>query len=455
MTGSPRATLFLALQAHQPGVAGDVFSLDADSVFLGGGARNEAMREETALRIGLADPWASSSHARMAPAAGRWQLDDLSSRNGTFVNGQPVQSAVLVDHDVIEIGRSFFIYREGIEPVEVELPEWNAFRTLLPSLRRGFGELARIAPGRAPIVLQGEPGTGKELLAPAVHRLSGRYGPLIPFNCGELAEDVVAAELFGHIEGAVAWASEAAPGLIRASHAGTLFLDEVAQLPPSAQSALVRVLEEGAVLPIGGTAATPVDVRLIVATHRDLRVLVGEGKLREDLYHHLAGFTFQLPPLRERCEDLSLLIAPMLGAPPAGESGERTFLPEAARMLLGYDWPGNLRQLENSVAGALAAAGPGPVGPEHLPEAMRAALAGGASGATPAPIPASEAGRIDADTGGQEDTESEAQQRDQIDRLLEVHAGNIAAVGRQLGKTPSQVRRLIKRYGIDVDSYRR
>jgi DNA-binding NtrC family response regulator len=215
--------------------------------------------------------------------------------------------------------------------------------------------IERIAPTPASVLIRGETGTGKELVAEALHKLSPRAdGPLIKINCGALPENLVEAELFGHERGAFTGAERAKPGRFELADGGTLFLDEVGELPHAIQVKLLRVLQDGVVDRVGSTSSTTVDVRLIAATHRDLKVEVEEGRFREDLFYRLNVIDLVVPPLRERREDIPLLVdcfldrqADRLGRPRPAVS-ER-----AISALCGLSWPGNVRELENSVERAL------------------------------------------------------------------------------------------------------
>jgi DNA-binding NtrC family response regulator len=210
-------------------------------------------------------------------------------------------------------------------------------------------QVARVAPADCSIVLQGETGTGKERLARAIHAASPRsQGPFIAVNCGAVAPDLMASELFGHIRGAFTGADRNRVGLVARAHGGTLFLDELVEMPPAMQVALLRVIEERQVTAVGSTRPRRVNIRILSATHADLGRSVEHGEFREDLYHRLCVFTLQLPPLRERDADLALLSHHLLGKldPP------RSLCPEAAAALLTYSWPGNVRELDNVLRAA-------------------------------------------------------------------------------------------------------
>jgi transcriptional regulator with AAA-type ATPase domain len=235
-------------------------------------------------------------------------------------------------------------------------------------------QVRRAAPSGCPIVLLGETGTGKERLARAIHSYSGRgHGAFVPVNCGALAPELLTSELFGHVRGAFTGADTARDGLFVQAHRGTLFLDEVADMPTPMQVALLRALEAGVITPVGSARPRPVDVRVVSATNVDLEERVRAGKFREDLWHRLNVFVIGVPPLRERIDDLGLLAVHMLARLP----GQKELHPDALEVLARYRWPGNVRELENVLrAGSVLAEGPelDPSLMQRLLDSRRAAL---------------------------------------------------------------------------------
>jgi transcriptional regulator with GAF, ATPase, and Fis domain len=215
-----------------------------------------------------------------------------------------------------------------------------------PAHRRVLRDVRLVAPTRAAVLLRGESGTGKELIAGLIHQQSGRQGAFVPVNCAALPDALVESLLFGHRRGAFTGASEDSVGLVASAHGGTLFLDEVAELPLPAQAKLLRMLQLGAVLSVGETRERPVEVRVVAASHRDLRVAVTEGRFREDLFFRLAMFEIELPPLRERGRDVVLLARSYLERAP--DLRGRVRLSRSAETALSrYPWPGNVRELQN------------------------------------------------------------------------------------------------------------
>jgi transcriptional regulator with GAF, ATPase, and Fis domain len=237
--------------------------------------------------------------------------------------------------------------------------------------RAMFELVARVdlfAPSELPILVLGETGVGKELITERLHRASNRVGrPLVKVNCASLTESVVESELFGHERGAFTGAHARRVGVFEAADGGTLFLDELGELPLRTQAKLLRVLECGELVPVGGSRPRRVDVRVVAATHRDLEVLVRDGAFREDLYFRLSGVTLRVPPLRERLDEVDPLAdhfaaaaAARLGAVPPRLG------PDARRCLRAHDWPGNVRELRQVIERAVVMARGGVIGEEHL-----------------------------------------------------------------------------------------
>lgn len=282
------AFLYRVLDADRPTAPSARFCLAAvDEVIFGRSDARSASRVDEAgkrlLKLGIADRWMSGQHARLSRVMRAWVLEDTKSKNGVRRNGELVQQAELVDGDVIELGRTFFVFRAE-QPFAVELesealrPAAPGLATLSPSLSAQFDELVKLARSSVNIALCGPSGSGKEVVANAIHSISQRPGPFVAVNCGALPDELVESELFGHRKGAFSGALEDRAGLLRTAHGGTLLLDEVGDLPLDAQPVLLRVLQERAVMPVGGSKPLPVDLRVISATHRTLERLCEDRK---------------------------------------------------------------------------------------------------------------------------------------------------------------------------------
>jgi transcriptional regulator with PAS, ATPase and Fis domain len=231
-------------------------------------------------------------------------------------------------------------------------------------MREVFTVLNRIAPTEITVTLIGETGTGKDVLARAIHAGSARSaGPFAVFDCGAIAANLVESELFGHERGAFTGAHSSYAGAFERANGGTLFLDEVGELPLDLQSRLLRALENRSIRRVGGTGDRPIDVRVIAATNRDLKVGVAKNQFREDLYFRLAAAVVSVPPLRARIEDLPYIVPPLLAS--LGRRGI-TVDPDVYESLRGQSWPGNVRQLKNTLACALTFADDGVLDASHL-----------------------------------------------------------------------------------------
>lgn len=242
------------------------------------------------------------------------------------------------------------------------------------AMREVFEAIRRVAPTDTTVLVTGETGTGKEVVARAIHDLSGRSShSFIPVNCAALAEGLLESELFGHLKGAFTGASQDRQGLFAAAHRGTLLLDEVGDMSLRLQQRLLRVLQEKEVTPVGAVRPTRVDVRVVAATHRDLKEEVGAGRFRTDLFYRLNIFTIRLPPLRDRRGDIPLLIEAALGRirSRTAEDAKLTCSPFAVRLLRAYDWPGNVRELLGVMEGAAIRASGGRIEAQHLPPEIR------------------------------------------------------------------------------------
>ncbi len=442
--------LVLAMETQRPLAPAARFSLaGVDEVVIGRGPERAHKRfrdgDKGFLRIFVPDAWMSGEHARIVRSGDSWMVADANSKNGTFVRGARIQEARLSHADLVEAGSTIFLFRARAKAALKDPPDLSrsdfvdsprALATLSPSLRREFDMLPRISGSTVPVLVLGETGTGKEVIARTIHELSGRTGPFKAVNCGALPDTLIESELFGSKKGAFSGATEDRIGLVRASHGGTLFLDEIAELPEPSQAALLRVLQESEVVPVGGTEPVKVDIRVLAATHQNLSARVEAGTFRKDLYSRLIGFQLTLPPLRERREDIGLLVAELLPRVAPEVADKVRFQRAAGRALFTFDWPLNIRELEHALSSSIALAGGNEITPDHLPESLRVKKS---------VTPSSSRVRL---------SPEDEQIRAELVDLLERHAGNISAVARDMGKERVQIRRWCKRFEIDVTSYR-
>ena len=314
-----------------------------------------------------------------------------------------------------------------------------------PGIINVMKQVARVASSQATVLIQGETGTGKELVARTVHRFSDRAEKrMVSVNCSALAEGLLESELFGHVRGAFTGAIGSRPGLFRDADGGTVFLDEIGDISPGLQARLLRVLQEQEVVPVGSETVVKVDVRVIAATHRDLALMVREGRFREDLYYRLSVVTITLPPLRERRQDIPLLIDHFLTTLATRHNRSPVALaPEAQARLLAHDWPGNVRELANVLERAMVLAELDVIGPEHLADVVRS------SQASPTPTPPStpvEPSALPADQVGGGLLTLEELDRRHVFHALAATGGNREATAKALGISRRTLTRMIQRW---------
>jgi two-component system response regulator AtoC len=387
--------------------------------------------ESNTVRID--DPLASRAHACLhVQVDSGMSFEDLGSVNGTRIKDQPIKRGERVSiriGDTIQIGASVLIVQRRTAPVEELRPETLRDAGLVTeagtpprgeAMQKVHALAERAAAGTINVLIAGETGVGKELLAETVHRASPRReGPYVCLNCAALSESLLESELFGHERGAFTGAVAAKPGLLETAAGGSLFLDEVGELPLATQAKLLRVIETREVTRLGSVRPRRIDVRFIAATNRELEAEVGRGSFRQDLYFRLNGITLTIPPLRTRVDEIPHLaelfarqICRDLGrAPPV-------LLPPIIGLLEAYSWPGNIRELKNVVERAvLLSVGP-VIGREHLPVDKLSPTA-----PIPTPPPRAESTqKIDAPT-----------ERDKIVTALNACAGNQSRAAEMLG----------------------
>lgn len=379
------------------------------------------------VTVRLAHPTVSRVHARIEQRPdGPW-LIDLESTNGSSVDGIRVTGALL--RDGVRLGL-------GTLALDVEIQRGSARAELWPNdsfgplvgrshaMRELFSSLARVASSDATVLITGETGTGKEVVARALHEASPRTGPLVVVDCGAIPESLFESELFGHAKGAFTGADRAHDGAFEAADSGTLFLDEVGELPLSVQPKLLRAIETCSVRRVGETAHRRVDVRIVAATHRDLMQMVASGAFREDLYFRLAVLPVTVPPLRARREDIDVLVAHFA----RGRSVDLAQIDE----LRERPWLGNVRELRNFVERA-AALGTAEALRMSVPRAKRAELPD-----------------ADLDEPFKEARERWVShiERSYLSRLLEQKRWNVSAVAEAMGIDRTYVHRLMRKHDL-------
>ncbi len=301
-----------------------------------------------------------------------------------------------------------------------------------PPMREGFETIRQVAPSRATVLIQGESGTGKELVAHAIHRLSPRrQGPFIAVHCAALSPTLLESELFGHERGAFTGAVERRAGRFELADGGSIFLDEVSEIDPSVQVKILRVLEERRFERVGGRETLESDVRLIAATNRDLQRMVEEKKFRDDLFYRLHVVVINLPPLRERREDIPLLAQSFLASfSKENNKPVEGLTSEAMEILMRYDWPGNIRELKNAIERMVVLSRQNKLTVRDVPAAIREQ-----TGESPS-------------TRSKPDMSLEDAEREHILKALEAQGGNRSRAARQLGISRRTLHRKLNQYGI-------
>ncbi|MEM9188888.1 MAG: sigma 54-interacting transcriptional regulator [Myxococcota bacterium] len=340
---------------------GKRFIADAARVTVGTAAANE---------VCLTDPTVSRHHAAITAAHNdRYVLKDLQSTNGTFVGSMQVLEAFVGPGAEVRVGDTVLEFEPDARLTKVNPSATGRFGDMVgrsPLMLNVFGLLNELAPTALTCLFVGETGSGKELAARAVHQHSGRNGPLVVVDCASLHGNLIESELFGHQKGAFTGAERQRAGAFEAAAGGTVFLDEVGELPSNLQPRLLRVLERREVVRVGSNDPLDVDVRVVAATHRDLDAMVAEGSFRGDLYYRLAEAVIELPPLRSRMEDLPLLATAILQAHGSGHVLDS----DALLLLQRQSFAGNVRELRNLLRRAAAFEKNPQVGAESIRRAL-------------------------------------------------------------------------------------
>jgi DNA-binding NtrC family response regulator len=382
----------------------------------------------------------SSMHAELIATPSGVRLRDLGSKNGTWVGDLRVSEAYLTTSTTFWVARTLLRF-EASRPQRIDLPEIDHFGPLYGTsavMRDLFRRLQKGAPTDLTVLIQGETGTGKELVAQAIHGASKRKnGPFVVVDCGSIAPTLAEATLFGHEKGAFTGATTARESPFVEANGGTIFLDELGELPLDVQPKLLRALAERRVKRVGSNAYQEFDARVIAATRRDLEAAVNQGTFRSDLYFRLAQVRAYVPPLRQRLDDIPGLIRTILDQLGAKNAWRRVTRSTLDR-LLRYDWPGNVRELRNAVSVALALAEEG--------EPLDIAAAVGLKAAKPK-------GKLIDVTAvrGYHDAKREALhqfERAYFAQLVEATNGNIAEISRRTGLQRTHVRKYLRLHGL-------
>jgi DNA-binding NtrC family response regulator len=399
-----------------------------------------------ACRLVLDDAKVSAVHAELVATDKGVRLRDLGSRNGTFVGGVRVGEIFLLSHTKFRLGETELEF-EPARPERIAVPVMPMFGPLVAQsagMRAIFEKLSKIAPTDLTVLIGGETGTGKELVAQALHLASARSKkPFVVVDCGSIPPSLAEATLFGHERGAFTGAVDRRLSPFVEADGGTIFLDELGELPVEVQPKLLRALAERRIKSVGGSAYREVDVRVLAATRRDLVRAVNSGEFRSDLYFRVAQVKIELPALRQRAEDIPVLVRRMLKDFGDEQAYERVSTMTLER-LMRHDWPGNVRELRNAVAVAFA------LGVEG--EEIDVAAHLGALAETPAAGPAN-LGSGFASLKGKQFQEAKREvltrfERDYFAALSEEAKGNVSEMARRAGMERAHVRAYLRRHGI-------
>jgi DNA-binding NtrC family response regulator len=391
--------------------------------------------------LNLTDGKVSGLHCELKLQPEGYRLRDLGSTNGTYVKGVRIVDAFIAPGSTIQIGKSAITFTPMDDAVA--MPLWNEARlhNLIggsAAMRHLFELINRFAQSDATVLIQGETGAGKELVADAIHQCSPRRNePFIVLDCSAIPEQLFESQLFGHEVGAFTGAVKSTPGVFEMAHGGTLFLDEIGELPLDVQAKLLRAVETRKVRRLGGTKLFASDVRLVAATNRDLAAEVNRGNFRADLFYRLAVARLAVPPLRERREDLALLVEHFLRQLSVSSGHPDPRLPDdfMARAMR-HTWPGNVRELRNSVERAVLL-------PNHPQVAFE----------TPPKKEGTGFGHIDIDVPFKQAKQKLVDEFDRryLEALLEAHDGNISAAARAAGIERMSIYKMIRRLGLDKE----
>ncbi len=404
--------------------AGEVWRSNADACSIGTNAANDLV---------LSDLTVSRFHAEVRIEERGARLRDLGSSNGTRLDGTKVLDALPRNGSLIRIGRTTLAFDVGQSRNRLPISEHRRFGTLVgesAALRAVFSTLEKVAPTDVTVLIEGETGTGKEEVATSIHQGSARADQeMVVVDCGAIPANLIESYLFGHEAGAFTGATSARAGAFEEADGGTLLLDEIGELPLEMQPKLLRVLEAREVRRIGSTHERPVDVRVVAATNRDLRREVSEGRFREDLYYRLAVVRVTIPPLRERPEDIPVLVDDLLGRLRLDdEARERLSSAEHLAALRAGAWPGNVRELRNHLERAAL-----------FDDVVITAPSGASSldNLVDPTLPYAEARRrvlelFEASYGR---------------ALVERHGGNVSKAAREAGMGRTYLHRILKRHG--------
>ena len=410
----------------------------------------------------LSDKAISGSHFEILARDDGYRLRDLDSTNGTFIGEVRVREVWLKPGQEFRVGHTALRFVPTQDIVEIPLSKRDTFESVTGAsvkMREIFATLEKVAPSELTVMVTGETGTGKEMIARGIHQASPRkQKPFVVLDCGAIPKDLIESTLFGHEKGSFTGAVNQHQGCFEQAQGGTIFLDEIGELDINLQPKLLRVLENRELKRVGGDRVIKIDVRVVAATNRDLRAMVNNGTFREDLYFRLSVIHVELPPLRERKEDIPALADVFLREIAGRRALSMTFAPDALSSLQGHSWPGNVRELKNVVERAASLTEAATVTRADLmfnrePGGLRmpSPVAQSTSGQPPsAPSLSDLPQQIVAGLDFKEAKQRvvDAFELAYLKQLLERHDGNITRSAQEAGLTRYHLRELLKRHGL-------
>ncbi len=397
----------------------------------------------------LSDKTVSRNHLEIEYTSDSFLLKDMGSTNGTYLNGSKVKEAYLAPGDTIKIGNTLLEFVAFDEKVSIEPSTKEIFGAMAGKsrkMRQIFAILEKIAPTHATVIIEGETGTGKDLVARAIHEHSTRRAhPYFVFDCSGVAPNLIESELFGHEKGAFTGAIRSRSGVFEAAKGGTVFLDEIGELGLDLQPKLLRALESREIRRVGANTPTRIDVRVISATNRNLKKEIVAGRFREDLYYRMSVVKILLPPLRERTEDIPLIVQKLLTDSKFNKTATGVKVTrvedDALKLLMRYPWPGNVRELANVMERACSFVEGNTIARSHL-DFIFAEMGDTEEG--------TDRMKIDADLPFKEAKQKivEVFEKEYLEDLLKRHNHNLSKAAREAKVDRKHIRNLLKKYGI-------
>ncbi len=418
------------------------YVITKDTIHIGTASTNDlVLNDDTVSRV----------HAEILKTKDGYLIRDMKSTNGTFVGNVKVKEVFLAPNSTIRIGKTKIKFTPQDELIDIYPSKKSRFGDILGQsleMRKIFGILEKIAPTNVTVVIGGETGTGKELVARAIHDNSKRAKmPFVIFDCGAVAENLIESELFGHEKGSFTGATNARQGAFEIADNGTIFLDEIGELSLDLQPKLLRVLETGEIKRVGADRPKRVNVRVVCATHRNLKEMVSQGLFREDLFFRLSVVPVYLPPLRKRKEDISVLIDHFMkmAQAEAQDSHVTGISDEVKKIFEEFHWPGNIRELKNAIERAFSFSDSDTIDVNHLPDYMK-------DGNVLESSLGSSTVELDASLPFKEAKEKwvENFEKDYLIKILKNNDLNISKAAKEAGIDRKSIQRLLKKYNLNV-----